>query len=154
MEITCPFFKNGEPIPEKYTCLGENINPPLDFIDVPKTAQSLVLIIEDIDATPKPWTHWLIFNILPSEKGIQEGRIPKFAMEGLSNNHTFGYEGPCPKYFKGTHHYLFRLIALNTRFYISGEVEREELEVFMDGHIIEEAVLMGTCTSKKLEMVS
>lgn len=153
MKLKCPYFQHGESIPKQFTCLGENINPPLEFENVPKNAQSLVLVIEDIDASPKPWTHWLLFNILPTEPGIKEGRMPRHAMEGLSNNHTYGYEGPCPKYFNGTHRYVFKLIALDTRFYVSGDIEKEELDVFMNGHIIDEAILIGTCTSKMLETI-
>lgn len=154
MELKCPYFNNGDPIPEKYTCLGENINPPLEFINVPQTAQSLVLIIEEVDAATKPWIHWLVFNIRPSVRGIEEGCIPKYSMEGLSSNKTNGYEGFRPKYDSCTQNYHFRLFALNIRFYVSDEVDKEDMEVFMYGHIIDQAVLKGTINAAKLKMVS
>src|SRR5690606_21277220 len=88
-------------IPKRYTCLGINENPPLYMNHIPLETQSLVLILEDIDATPVPWTHWLLFNIPPHTARIEAGRIPPETIEGLANNHSFGYEGPCPKYFKG-----------------------------------------------------
>lgn len=141
-------FENNEEIPEPYTCLGSNINPPFTFEDVPAETKTLVFIIEDMDATPRPWTHWLIFNIPASTKNVAEGQIPEGATEGLANNHTFGYEGPCPKYFNGVHHYRFSLFALDKTLDLPAATEKEAVKEAMQGHIIEEIALTGTCTSK------
>jgi Raf kinase inhibitor-like YbhB/YbcL family protein len=143
MEIKSPAFAYGQTVPEKFTCFGPNINPPLQFNNLPAETKSLVLIFEDVDATPKPWTHWMLFNIPPSLKEVREGSIPEGATEGLANNHSFGYEGPCGKYFKGTHHYWFRLYALNTVLDLPASTEREELEEKMKAHIIDKAELLG-----------
>ncbi len=143
MEIESSAFKYGELIPVKYTCFGTNINPPIQISNQPEETQSLVLIFEDIDATPKPWTHWMLFNIPPSIKELSEGSIPKGAIEGLANNHSFGYEGPCGKYFKGTHHYWFRIYALNKMLNLPAASEREEVEEEMKNCIIGKAELLG-----------
>lgn len=145
MQIKSSLFQHGEPIPVKYTCLGPNINPSLLFEDVPQGTESLVLIFEDVNATPKPWTHWMLFNIPPTTTTINEGSIPEGATEGLANNHSFGYEGPCPKYFKGTHHYWYRLYALNKKLDLPAATEREEVEQKMQDHIIAQAELLGLC---------
>jgi Raf kinase inhibitor-like YbhB/YbcL family protein len=147
MKITSPVFKNGESIPEKYTCEGENISPPLDFIDVPSSAKSLVLMVEDPDAMAKPWVHWLIFNIPPNTKKFKENSIAEGAMEGLSNGNTFGYEGPCPP--EGVHHYFFNLYALDTRLNISEATDRKAMLREMKGHIVAEAQLIGLYQKKK-----
>lgn len=60
MRLTSPTFKNNEPIPVKYTCDGEDINPPLEIADVPESAKSLVLIVDDPDAPAGTFTHWII----------------------------------------------------------------------------------------------
>lgn len=147
MKITSPEFQYGEQVPNKYSCLGPNINPPLKVEDVPSEAKSLVLIFEDIDATPKPWTHWMLFDIPANTNKIEEGKIPQGATEGLANNHSFGYEGPCPKYFKGTHHYWFRLYALDKKLNLPPATEREDVEEKMNGHVIAKAELLGLCTA-------
>lgn len=149
MKITSTAFRHGEHIPQMFTCLGPNINPPLQFEEVPSNAQSLVLIFEDIDATPKAWTHWMLFNIPAETTNVNEGTIPPGATEGLANNHSFGYEGPCPKYFKGTHHYWFRVYALDIKLDLPSATEREEVEEKMKEHIIEKAELLGLCTAPK-----
>src|SRR6266498_261372 len=114
MKLRSSVLQENQPIPQKYTCLGENINPPLEFEDIPSKTKSLALLFEDSDATPVPWIHWLVFTIPPTTTRIEEGSIPKDGTEGLANNKSFGYEGPCPKYFTGVHHYYFRLFALDT----------------------------------------
>jgi Raf kinase inhibitor-like YbhB/YbcL family protein len=148
MEIKSPAFEHGQAIPQQYTCLGSNINPPLDFVQVPPGTKTLVLIVEDIDATPNPWTHWLLFNIPASETVIKENAIPPGAAEGLANNHSLGYEGPCPKYFSGTHHYWFRAYALSDVLDLPAATEREAVEKAMQPFILDQAALMGLCTAK------
>lgn len=147
MEIKSSLFNHGEAIPKNNTCLGPNINPPLQFENVPPQAESLVLIFEDVDATPKAWTHWMLFDIPSTTKEVSEGKIPEGATEGLANNHSFGYEGPCPKYFKGTHHYWFRLYALDAKLNLPAATEREEVERLMQDHVIAKAELLGLCTA-------
>lgn len=63
MRLASPHFTNNELIPERFTCYGDNVNPMLEFHDIPAEAKSLVLIFEDVDAPANPWVHWLVFNI-------------------------------------------------------------------------------------------
>jgi Raf kinase inhibitor-like YbhB/YbcL family protein len=134
-------------MPLVYTCLDANINPPLVIDDVPENTVSFVLIFEDVDAQPKAWTHWLLFNIPPLTRIVHEGQIPAGATEGLANNHSFGYEGPCPRFFSGTHHYWFRLYALDAMLDLGADSEREAVESAMQGHVLSEAFLEVICVS-------
>jgi Raf kinase inhibitor-like YbhB/YbcL family protein len=139
-------FEHGQEIPRPYTCLGPNISPPFTFEDLPQGTESLVLIIEDVDATPKAWTHWMVFNIPAVSANTAEGSVPAGGVEGLCNNHTFGYEGPCPRYFQGTHHYWFRAFAIDTMLDLPAASEREDVEKAMEGHVLGQADLLGLCT--------
>jgi len=77
MELMSTAFADGDAIPSRYTCDGENINPPLTFSSIPEDVQSLVLIMEDPDV-PKSirpdgmWDHWVVFNIPPETTGVAE----------------------------------------------------------------------------------
>jgi len=146
MRITS-VFNEGAEIPERYTCLGLNISFPAQLSRVPENAESLVLIFEDLDATPVPWTHWLVFNIPSSSVDIAEGQVPEDGTEGLANNHSFGYEGPCPRYFKGIHHYRLTVFALDIMLPLPAASERKEIEAAMENHILDTGELTGTCTS-------
>jgi Raf kinase inhibitor-like YbhB/YbcL family protein len=139
-------FEHQQEIPVVYTCLGKNISPPLTFEELPEGTMSLVLIFEDVDATPKPWVHWLVFNIPATTQEVPEGTIPENGVEALANNHSFGYEGPCPRYFQGTHHYWFTVYALDIMLDLPKDSEREDIEEKMQGHILDKAELLGLCT--------
>lgn len=140
-------FEDYQEIPEKYTCLGLNINFPITVSAVPPETKSFTLIFEDLDATPMPWTHWLVFNIPVTTLDMKENQIPAGGTEGLANNHSFGYEGPCPKFFKGVHHYRLRLYAVDCMLSLPPHSEKEVVREAMDGHVIETAGITGNCTA-------
>jgi len=108
--LTCSAFKEGETIPEKYTCIGQNLNPPLNIENIPKNTKGLSLIFEDPDAPNGVFTHWLVWNIPVSTKSISENAKPR--TEGLNSNGKIGYMGPCPPSGK-PHRYIFRIYALD-----------------------------------------
>lgn len=131
-------FEANSNIPRKYTCNGENINPPLEFANIPDETESLVLIMDDPDSPMKPFTHWIVWNIEPVAK-IEEDSIP--GVEGINNFRKIGYGGPCPS--SGTHRYFFRVYALDRQLELKAGAGRKELESEMIGHIIAEGELMG-----------
>jgi len=135
-------FGNGKRIPSKYTCDGENINPPLEFIDVPKNAKSLVLIVDDLNSPSKAWSHWLLWGIPANVRKIPEDSVPTDAIEGVNDFGKIGYGGPCPHL--GEHRYQFKLYALDAEFKSTKELTKSNLENAIKVHVIEQAVLTGT----------
>jgi Raf kinase inhibitor-like YbhB/YbcL family protein len=77
MKITSSAFQHHQQIPRKYSCDGQNINPPLVFVDVPQAARSLVLIVDDPDAPRGTWVHWLVYNIPPDVREVKEHSAPR-----------------------------------------------------------------------------
>jgi len=149
MKILSPVFEKGTLIPLEYTCKGKNVSPPLEFKNVPRNAESLVLLFEDIDATPKPWVHWLVFDILTTTTVVPVNTVPEGGMEGHANGGKPGYEGPCPKYFTGVHYYYFRLFALNRILNLPKTTNKEALLPLMQKHILETAELVGIAMGEK-----
>ena len=76
INISSTAFKEGEIIPKKYTCDGENISPPLEWTDTPKGTKSLALITDDPDAPRGTWVHWVLFNIPADANGLPENIPP------------------------------------------------------------------------------
>jgi len=134
-------FQENDPIPQKYTCDGEDVNPQLSIDDIPDNAESLVLIVDDPDAPGKTWDHWLVFNIDPVSE-IVEDSVP--GKQGQNDFDKEEYGGPCPP--GGTHRYFFRLYALDTTLDLDDGVSRNELEEAMQDNIVDQAELMGTYT--------
>jgi Raf kinase inhibitor-like YbhB/YbcL family protein len=141
VEILSPVFANNEYIPQKYTCDGENVSPPLEIYNVPRDAVSLVLIVQDPDAEAGLWTHWTMWNIDPRIDGIGEGESVKGAVEGVTSSLGQGYSGPCPP--EGAHRYFFKLFGLSKSLELPNKTTVEELEEAMAGKIVEHAHLVG-----------
>ena len=141
MQITSTAFSHNQNIPNKYTCNGSNTNPPLQFLNIPSNAKSLVLIVDDPDAPGKTWVHWVIYNIDPQIKKIAENSVPQNAQQAMTDFGKPGYGGPCPP--SGTHHYHFKLYALDTILDGLHNPDKAAIEHAMNGHIIEQSELVG-----------
>jgi len=148
MELFSPAFGNGEYIPIKYTCDGENISPPLIFVDVPDGTQSYALIVDDPDAPGGIFTHWIIYDIPSTFEGLPEDVPPASVMEygikqGLNSFGKVGYGGPCPPPGR-PHRYFFILFALDIpELGIPSAVSRSEFLSALEGHVISESELVG-----------
>ena len=141
MKIISLAFEHNSEIPSIYTCDGENINPPLEFVQVPTNAKSLVLIVDDPDAPMGTFVHWVLFNVSPKSKGVKENSIPDSAIQGLNSTNKTGYMGPCPP--SNTHRYFFKLYALDMKLNLSQKPTKQELEQGIQGHILDKAELIG-----------
>jgi len=141
MKIESPAFENNQPIPSKYTCDGEDINPPLKISDVPENAKSLVLIVDDPDAPFGAFTHWIVWNIDPKTSFIEENSVPDGAIVGVNDFGKNSYGGPCPP--SGTHHYHFKLYALDSTLNLDKNSKKKDLEKAMENHILEKAEIIG-----------
>lgn len=144
ISLSSPAFRAGEKIPDKYTCKGANVSPPLQFPGVPGEARSLVLIVEDPDAPNGLFTHCLVWNIEPTTRQIAERTFPAGAVSGSNDFGKIGYGGPCPP--SGTHRYFFRIFALDQKLELKSGAKRTELDKAMAGHILARGELMGRST--------
>jgi len=151
LSLTSTAFSHDGSIPVEYTCDGKDISPELNWSDIPENANSLVLIVDDPDA-PDPaapkmtWVHWVLYNVSASSSGLAEAikniELPEGTLQGLNDWKRTGYGGPCPPI--GRHRYFHKLYALDTVLPDLDKPTKSEVEQAMEGHIIEQAVLMGT----------
>jgi len=147
MELTSTAFAQGEPIPRKYTCDGEDISPPLRWSDPPQGTQSFALIADDPDAPMGTWVHWVLYNLPAEARTLPEGipaqaELPGGGQHGQNSWRRLDYGGPCPP--SGTHRYFFKLYALDTALDLDPGASKEQLLKAMEGHILAHAELMGT----------
>lgn len=141
LELTSSAFEPGGAIPLKYTCDGEDVNPPLTISKVMGGASSLVLIVDDPDAPNGDWVHWLVWDIDPGTTEIAENRGPEGAIQGKTSFGAPGYGGPCPP--SGTHRYFFKLYVLDKKLELDSSADKGQLLEAMEGHVLEQAELMG-----------
>jgi Raf kinase inhibitor-like YbhB/YbcL family protein len=142
-------FGNGTRIPDRYTCTGENVSPPLSWSDPPPRTQSYALVCSDPDAPMQKWYHWAVFDIPAETHGLDE-RIASEARIGqlrqaMTDFHHPGYGGPCPPKGHGQHHYRFHLMALEVAsLALPEQVDCRDVERAAAPHVLAEAVLTGT----------
>jgi len=71
-------FRSYGEIPQRHTCDGEDVSPPLSWRGTPPGTLSLALIVDDPDA-PDPkspqmvWVHWVVYNLPVGLDAIAEG---------------------------------------------------------------------------------
>ena len=141
MKISSPVFKENDTIPKKYTCDDANVSPPLHIEEVPNSAKSLALVVEDPDAPGGTFHHWVLFNMNPRTTDLKENSVPVIATQGRNDFGELEYGGPKPP--SGEHHYSFNVYALDTVLSLSRGAKSGDLEKEMQGHVIEQASLMG-----------
>jgi Raf kinase inhibitor-like YbhB/YbcL family protein len=139
LSVESPAFENSKLIPAKYTCDGDNVNPPLTIGGVPEGTKSLVLIVDDPDAPMGIWNHWVVWNILPNARKIEENTV--LGTEGISTSRKHAYSGPCPPY--GTHRYFFKVYALDAKLNLNANSTKKDVEKAMQSHVLAEGELVG-----------
>ncbi len=144
MKITSSAFKDGEGIPEIYTCKGKDISPPLAWSDLPADTVSLVMIMDDPDAPVGTWDHWIVFNIPSSstELGQDIQLYPAGAKPGKNSWKRNDYGGPCPP-GGARHRYFFKLYALDITLNLEDGASKAEILKAMQSHVLADAQLVG-----------
>lgn len=107
--IKSPAFEPNTLIPKKYTCEGQNTNPPLTIQNIPQNTKSIAIIMDDPDAVEGIFDHWIVWNIPPQTTEISENYIQ--GTQGINTAEENGYHGPCPPRGK-PHRYFFKVYAL------------------------------------------
>jgi len=153
-EVTSTAFGQGEPIPKKYTGEGQDVSPTISWKGLPEGTKELVLICDDPDApTKEPWVHWVIYKIPVTATGLPEGiarearlKTPAGLLQGKNSwpKDNIGYHGPMPPPGHGTHHYHFRVYALEAHLVVESGLDKKTLLQEIKGHILGEGDLVGT----------
>lgn len=148
LQLTSTAFKDGDPIPPRYTCTGDDISPPLAWTGGPAGTKSFALICDDPDAPMGTWVHWIIFNAPADSVGLPESlptlpELPNGARQGKNSWKKVGYGGPCPPPGK-PHRYFFKLYALDAMLPLDASAGSRNVQDAMKGHVMAEGQLMGT----------
>lgn len=146
LSISSPAFADGDNLPEKYSCNGEDISPPIVISDAPVGTQSFVLIMDDPDAPNGTWLHWVLYNVPANVTTISEQASTKpvwedGTMQGRNDWSDAKYGGACPP--DGTHRYFFKIYALDKVLDLKKKASLNKVRKAMKGHILAEAKMMA-----------
>jgi hypothetical protein len=148
LTISSSAFREGDKIPRKYTCEGEDISPDLRWNKPPEDTVSLVLLVDDPDAPGGVFTHWVLFNLpantimLPQDVPTQ-GQLPDGSLQGKNGFGKIGYGGPCPPPGR-PHRYQFTIYALDQSLNLKPGVDKKQIVDAMRGHILSQGQITGT----------
>jgi Raf kinase inhibitor-like YbhB/YbcL family protein len=147
LSLSSTAFKEGDKIPVKYTCNGQDISPPLLWGEPAQMTETFALIVDDPDAPGGVFTHWVLFNLPANAHQLGEGvptqeRLENGALQGTNDFGRIGYGGPCPP--RGSaHRYRFTIYALDESLGLKPKVSKKQLLDAIEGHILAQGQLIG-----------
>lgn len=140
LHVSSPAFLDGQTIPQKYSCDGENVSPPLEWDGTPDRAKSIAVICDDPDAPSGTFTHWLLYDIPAATPRLGEGAA-NTGKAGLNSFGKIGYGGPCPPHKDAAHEYVFHVYALDVASLGKPGLSKSDLTAAMEGHVLAEGEL-------------
>jgi Raf kinase inhibitor-like YbhB/YbcL family protein len=144
LTVTSAAFADGATIPVKYTCTAPNpVSPPLAWSGVPSGTAELTLLVEDPDASPGGFVHWVVYGIPPGTQGLAEGSLPSGARQGANGRNQDQWAGPCPPVGNPPHHYRFTLTAVSKPLGLAPGATAAQVKAAMAGSIIGQGLLVG-----------
>jgi Raf kinase inhibitor-like YbhB/YbcL family protein len=147
LNLSSASFQADGDIPSKFTCDAQDVSPALAWADPPAETRSFALIADDPDAPTKTVVHWVLYDLAPGTRSLPEGiakeaSFPDGSRQVRNDHGTIGYRGPCPPHGP-THHYFFKLYALDLMIDLKPDAGKADLERAMDGHILAQSQLIG-----------
>ncbi len=149
LTLNIPGLQQNHRIPDRFSRDGGNVSPPVQWRGAPSGTRSFALVVEDPDAPKGTFRHWAAYNIPAGTETLPEGvgsSKPDATMQMAVND--FGnrrYDGPQPPAGHGTHHYHFRLFALDVpQLRIPGNSGAQEVLEAARSHALAEADVVGT----------
>lgn len=147
LHLSSPAFQEGERIPQEFTGDGTDHSPPLEWSDAPEGTKSFALVVDDPDAPKKVWVHWLLYNLPPDARKLEDHfpkkpSLPDGTRQGRNDFGEIGYGGPAPPPGK-PHRYFFQMYALDSHVDLPPGASKEDLLRSIEGHILDQADLQG-----------
>jgi Raf kinase inhibitor-like YbhB/YbcL family protein len=152
MSVDAP-FTSDQTIPDQHVADGDNASPPITWRDPPADAKSFVVMMEDPDAAePKPFVHWIMYDIPKGTLSIREGipteaviPEPKGTKQGMNSAGSTGYMGPKPPVGDPPHNYHLQVFALDiATLGLSPGSARSDVIKAMQGHVLAAGEQVGT----------
>jgi Raf kinase inhibitor-like YbhB/YbcL family protein len=147
--IRSPAFTTNATIPPQFSRDGGNVSPPVEWAGAPSGTRSFALVVEDPDAPKGTFRHWAAYDIPADSQRLTEGAGSPLQGAALQmGRNDFGnerYDGPQPPPGHGTHHYHFRLFALDVpELDVPAQSRAEDILGAAEEHSIGEADIVGT----------
>jgi len=149
LSLSSPAFAQNQKIPAQFSRDGGNLSPPVEWQGAPAGTRSFALIVEDPDAPMGTFRHWAAYDIPGDARRLAEGAGSREQGAALQmGTNDFGntqYDGPQPPAGHGTHHYHFRLFALDVpELEVPASCSADDILAAAEDHALDEADVVGT----------
>jgi Raf kinase inhibitor-like YbhB/YbcL family protein len=149
-QVSSSAFADGDIVPatfafsgigiDKTQCGGQNQSPPLAWSNAPAGTKSFAVVIFDVDGFfGQGVTHWVAYNIAPSQTTVAQGAgtapDPPFT-SGKQSYGQIGFRGFCPPKGQSLHHYVVTVYALDLPPALAPGMTRAELLAAIDQHVL------------------
>jgi Raf kinase inhibitor-like YbhB/YbcL family protein len=152
--VTSSAFSSGSDLDDRYTQNGAGMSPSLSWPKGPDGTQSYVVLVEDPGAPrPEPISHWVIYNIPSTSRGLPQNVPTDATLENGANQGTniarkVGYIGPKPPAGQ-THPYHFEVFALNTKLHLDpATADRNAVVSAMKNKVLASGDIVANYTGK------
>jgi hypothetical protein len=137
--VSSEAFAEGDEIPERFTCDGDGVSPPLEWSG--EQGEAWALVVDDPDAPGGTYIHWVVLDIATRTTSVGTGDVPAGGMQVVNSSDEAAYAGPCPP--SGEHRYRFTVYALDAPTGLTGSASLDDA---LDA-IGEHATSHGTMTA-------
>jgi hypothetical protein len=139
MQLTSSAFADGEPIPARHTCDGDDVSPQLAWDGAPDGTAIFVLTVQDPDAGG--FVHWLLTDLPGATTELTEGQGDAIGTAGPNDFGRTGWAGPCPP--SGEHRYVFTLSALSEPIAVGSDADADAVHQAMSDRVLATLTLSG-----------
>ncbi len=148
IRVSSPAFRDFSVIPDRHTEYGAGVSPAMKIEGAPAGTRQLLLMMEDPDASIKPFVHWLA--LLPTSQSAvgENAGETKTLLQGANTHGTVGYYGPRPPVGDTLHRYHFQVFALDRPLPLKAGFTRTAALDAMRGHVLAKGTLVGTFVKK------
>lgn len=142
LTVASEAFDDGEEIPVRYTCDGEEVSPPLAWSGGSSRPAAWALVVDDPDAPDGSFVHWVVVDISSSTHAVAEGDVPAGGIELTNSADNLGWTGPCPP--SGPHHYRFTVYGLSERTGLTEDASLDDALARIGNTAVAKGRLVGT----------
>ena len=130
----------GHRIPQRFTCDGEEVSPPLAWSG--GTGEGWALVVDDPDAPGGTFVHWVVIDIAPGTTSVGTGEVPAGGVQIVNSSGEASYAGPCPP--SGEHHYRFTVYGLDAATSLSSDASLDDAIDQISDHATSSGTLTAT----------
>jgi Raf kinase inhibitor-like YbhB/YbcL family protein len=134
-------FADGGPLPERFTCEGAGVSPPLSWSDPPAPVE-LAVVVRDRDRDG--YVQWIVTGIDPVVTGFGEGGVPEGAAEQANGEGATAWLPPCPPPGDERHVYELVLHALDAPVEVDPALPAADVAALIEAEAVESARLTAT----------